>query len=581
MSSQAATGTAQVTGWDVVAAALRAEGIPFVFGLPGDPGHLYDAVYELEQDGGPRAIGVRYETSGAFMAMAYARVSGRLAACFGCPGPGIANLVPGVLEAYSGCTPMLVLGVRAARPINGMGAFQETDHIGMMKPITKWATTVEIAERIPWTIRRAVQIATTGQRGPVYVELPADIGMGVAEPASFRPANRAIRPGPDAAAIETAAALIGASRRPLLITGGGAWLSGAGEAIDALTREFGIAIQTTPAGRGTVAETHPLFCGLVGLYRTTVPRRIYEEADLIVTVGSRMEEFQGGFLPRNPNGLFIQIDIEPFEFGRNWTPDVAIQSDARLAIEALHAALKARGATRKVDYAQEIENAHHDAIAAARHDAEESMAGGEMPMKGKAIVSEINRVFGHNTILCKENGGQDLWAYFWPYYQVLDPGCCVPPAEQTAMGYGVIGAMAAKLAAPDRNVVCTTGDGAFQMSIHELGTAVQNGLGITWVVLNDGAFGWVQWIQRRAHDGRIVATNFDPPIDILATAKAAGCEGMRVSAPGELETALEAALEANSRGVPFVIDVPVDQMHHHAEFDRFHGYDPAPGSATV
>jgi acetolactate synthase-1/2/3 large subunit len=149
------------------------------------------------------------------------------------------------------------------------------------------------------------------------------------------------------------------------------------------------------------------------------------------------------------------------------------------------------------------------------------------------------------------------------------------------MGYGVIGAMAAKLAAPDRNVVCTTGDGAFQMSIHELGTAVQNGLGITWVVLNDGAFGWVQWIQRRAHDGRIVATNFDPPIDILATAKAAGCEGMRVSAPGELETALEAALEANSRGVPFVIDVPVDQMHHHAEFDRFHGYDPAPGSATV
>ncbi len=149
------------------------------------------------------------------------------------------------------------------------------------------------------------------------------------------------------------------------------------------------------------------------------------------------------------------------------------------------------------------------------------------------------------------------------------------------MGYGVIGAMAAKLAAPERNVVCTTGDGAFQMSLHEIGTAVQNRLGITWVVLNDGAFGWVQWIQRRAHDGRIVATNFDPPIDIVASAQAAGCQGVRVTSPSGLGDALAAALEANSRGVPFVIDVPVDQMHHHAEFDRYHGYEPARGSATV
>ncbi len=411
-----------MTGWDSVARALRAEGIPFVFGLPGDPAHLYDSVYELEVDGGPKAVGVRYETSGAFMAMAYARVSGGIAACFGCPGPGIANLVPGILEAFSGCTPMLVIGVRASRQTDGMGAFQETDHIGMLKPITKWATTVEVPERIPWTIRRAVQLATTGKPGPVYVELPSDVGLPESNIPLYVNADRSFRPGPDQSAIAAAADLITQARRPLLITGGGAYLSGAGDAVARFTETFGIALQTTPAGRGTVAETHPMFTGLVGLYRTTVPKEIYESADLIITCGSRMEEFQGGFLYRNPEARVIQIDIDAFEIGRNWVPDVAIQSDARLAIEALHTELRERGFAGSGDYASEIQKKHTEAIDAARQDAEASMATGEMPMKGKAIVSEINRVFGDNTILCKENGGQDLWAYYWPYYQVLDPG---------------------------------------------------------------------------------------------------------------------------------------------------------------
>ena len=203
-----------------------------------------------------------------------------------------------------------------------------------------------------------------------------------------------------------------------------------------------------------------------------------------------------------------------------------------------------------------------------------------MPLKGKSIVHEINRVFGENTVLVKENGGQDLWAYFWPDYQVLDAGCCVAPAEQTAMGYGIVGAMAVKLARPDRQVVCTTGDGAFQMQIHELGTAVQEGLPVTWVVLEDGAFGWVQWIQKRT-EGPIVATQFAPSTDLAATARAAGIEAIRVERAADLRRALEEAKSANASGRPFVVVAPVDQSHHHAEFDRFHGFEPAVDSATA
>jgi acetolactate synthase-1/2/3 large subunit len=569
-----------MTGWEAVVVAMKAEGVPYVFGLPGDPRHLYDALAAAEPDGGPRPVGVRFETSGAFMAMAYARVTNQIAACFGCPGPGIANLVPGILEAYSGCTPMLVLGVRAPRQTEGKGAFQETDHVGMLTPITKWAATVEIAERIPWTMRRAVQIAASGQPGPVYVELPGDIGLGVWDIPAYTRSLPAPRPAADPAAVTAAADLIANAKRPLLITGGGAILSGAGSAAGEFAERYGIPIQTTPAGRGAVAETHPLFCGLTGLYRTTFPRRVYEAADLIVTLGSRMEEFQGGFLPVPEEPKIVQIDIDPFELGRNWEPDLAIQADARLAIEALDAALAARGHGPNEAYVAEVRTGRDEAIAAATADAERALDEDGMPLKGKSIVQAVNRVFGENTILVKENGGQDLWVYFWPYYQVLDPGCCVPPAEQTAMGYGVVGAMAAKLARPDRQVVCTTGDGAFQMQLHELGTAVQEGLPVTWVVLDDSAFGWVQWIQKRT-EGPIVATQFAPGTDLVAAARAAGIEAIRVESPDGLGPALEAAQRANADGRPFVVVVPVDQSHHHAEFDRFHGFEPAPDAAIA
>jgi acetolactate synthase I/II/III large subunit len=567
--------------WDIVVNGLASEGVKYVFGLPGDPRHLYDALAQSDIPNVPKAIGVRYETSGAFMAMAFARATGDLAACFGCPGPGVANLVPGILEAYSGCTPMLVLGVRASRQTDGMGAFQETDHIGMLRPITKWATTIETSEKIAWTIRRAAHIARTGKPGPVYVELPSDVAYAEVDEAKYQPAPIVAPPAPNPEAVRDAADLIEAARKPLIIVGGGAYLSGAGDAISDLASMSGIAIQTTPAGRSTVPETHPLFVGLTGLYRTTVPREIFEEADLIITAGSRMEEFQGGFLPRPANPKIVQIEIDPFEIGRNWLPDVAIESDCRLAIEALGAELARRGHQSRANRTAEIESRRLKAIADAAADALAPVERGDMPLSGKSVVHMINEVFTEKTILVKENGGQDLWAYYWPYYQVREANCCVAPAEQTAMGYGIIGAMAVKLGRPNHYVVSTSGDGAFQMSIHELGTAAQIKTPVTWVVLDDGAFGWVQWIQRRNPGSHIVATDFEPHVDLVAVATACGCSAERLSDSRNLRAALERAKAANDAGKPHVLVVPIDQAHHHVEFDRFHDFEPAPGSATA
>lgn len=554
----------KMNAWQAVVRALEAEEIPFVFGLPGNPRHLYDQLYDSKT---VRPVLVRHETSGAFMAMAYARVSGGVGCCFGCPGPGVANLIPGILEAYSGCTPVLALGVRASTRTEGMGAFQETDHFGMMRPITKWAVTLERADRIGWTIRRAITIATSGKPGPVYVEIPADIALETVEMPEYQPSDRSIRSAADPVKIEEVLDLLESSKRPVLVCGGGAVLSAAFVEVESFADILGIPVLVTPAGRGIIAETHPMFAGSVGLYRTQYPRSVYQEADVLITLGSRMEEFQSGVFQFFPEGArFVQIDIDPFELGRNWRPDVAIHADAGLALNQIIDGAVKRGITADSERVNDLVARRKQAIQEMIDDASVDSS----PVMGKRIVREINNVFGDNTILVLENGGQDLWAYYWPYYQVLNTGCLVPPAEQTAMGLGVSGAIAAKLARPDRQVVCTTGDGAFQMAMHEITTAVQEQTPVTWVVMNDQALGWPQWTQREGLNNRIIATEFKAPFDFVKVAESAGCWATRVEDSRELTAALQAARAANRSGQPAVVDVQVDPHDHHQGFFEFH-----------
>jgi acetolactate synthase I/II/III large subunit len=552
--------------WQQVVASLEAEGVEYVFGLPGNAKHFYDQLYDSQSI---KSILVRHETSGAFMAMAYARVAGRIGVCYGCPGPGVANLVPGILEAFSGCMPVLALSVRASTQTEGMGAFQETDHLGMMRPITKWAVTVERPERIGWTIRRAIHIATTGKPGPVYVEIPADIALQDVEMPEYATADTNVRTGPDPQRIAEFRDLLEPAERPVIVCGGGAILSGAFDEVKALAERAGIPLLATPAGRGIIPEDHELFCGSVGLYRTEFPKKVYQEADLLITFGSRMEEFQSAAFTFFPEGAkFVQVDIDPFELGRNWVPDLAIQSDIALAVRSLLDSLEASPITVNQQRLDQLKEERSRAIAAAEayneHDDPNSH------VKPSLIVSAINDVFGRNTITVLENGASDLWAYYWPHHKVFETGCLVPPAEQTAMGLGVCGAIGAKLAAPDKYVVSTAGDGAFQMGMHELPTAIDESAPVTWVVFNDGALGWPNWTQRGALQGREIATRFGATFDFVAVAQGADCYAERVEKSGDLHSALQRAKDANDKGTPAVIDVMIDPEDHHPGFIEFH-----------
>jgi len=551
------------TVWQAVVEALEAEGTKMIFGLPGNPLHL---VGDLVKHTRIKLVLPRHEHGGVACAYGYARIRNGPAVCFGNPGPGITNMVTGLLEATCGSLPVICLTNGVPMGSDGRGAFQELDSVSLMRPVTKWAVRPTAAEAVPWTMQRAFSLAQNGRPGAVFIDIPSDLGLVEAVLPAYTPSLGRQRSRPEAGAVRRAAELLGRAKRPLILCGSGAVASGAFAAVAALSDKLGCPVVTTPGGRGAFPEDHPLALGQVGLYFSEVGKAYYDDADVLLSVGSRLEDFSTGdwqYFPKN--GRLIQVDVDPEAIGLNFHPDVALVGDARLVIEDLLAAATdgdaeqrkarlARIAKEKARYLKTVES-------------EGARRSGKLRVP--QILHGIMKVFGKDTILVNENGGADLWSYYWPYYRVRDVGDCLPMAEQTAMGMGVIGAIGAKLAAPDKNVVCVAGDGALQMAMMELATAAEQSCGVTWIVLNNQALGWPQYIQ--VLEGQeTVGTNFEVSPDFVKLAEAQGCVGLSVAKPAEIEGALSQALKANRKGRPVLVEFRIAKHDYPAQFTRFH-----------
>jgi acetolactate synthase I/II/III large subunit len=553
------------TPWNAVVQALKAESVDYVFGLPGNPQHL---IPELVSQSDIKFVLVRHEASAVSTAYAYARVTGKVGICFASPGPGTGNLVSGLLEATSGCLPIIALANGTENRTDGMGAFQELDTQSLMRPVTKWAARITDPAKIPWVMQRAFALAVNGKPGAVFIEIPSDIGLTAAEIGPYRPHLGRHRMRPDTDAVQAAVRLLSRSKRPLLLCGSGAVSSGAAEQLRALSEAGGIPVFTTPGGRGIISEAHDLALGQVGLYFTDVGKSYYDTADLIFSVGSRLEDFSTGswqFFP--PDARLIQLDIDPNTIAMNWRPDAALVGDAALALADIldewqphidHAQREAR-----VKEIQTAKTLYFESIA-------QEVDQKRQPIRPPQILAAINKVYGRNTILVNENGATDLWCYFWPYYKVLDVGDCVPLAEQTSMGMGVVGTIGAKLGRPDKNVVCVTGDGALQMAMMELATAAELKCGVTWVVLNNQCLGWPQYHQVLLGQPT-VGTNFEVSPDFVSLAQSQGCMGIRVTDPTQVESSLAEALRANAKGIPVLVDCHIakhDYPKHFVEINE-------------
>ena len=552
----------------MVVEALDAEKVKFVFGLPGDM-QLYDALNEYPD---VKPIQTRNESSGVFMAYAYAKLTGEPGVCYGTLGPGVAQMVAGILETYSAALPMVIPCPSPSQLTDGKGAFQENDQVSMLSGMTKWSHKVTRPEKIPWAMRRAFSIATNGKPGPVFLDFPKDVGNAEISRSSlpeYVPADRSIRTRPDFERVKRVADLLLESERPVIVAGGGAISSKAFSEVVELAELLAIPILTTPCGRGIVSEDHPLAVGLVGLYRTQVGKRLYEEADVLVGLGTRFEEFQSGGWEYFPsNAKYVQVDVDPWEIGKNWIPTVALVGDLKLTLRDIIDVVKEKwkktqnikSRARIIEKTKREYEAEVDSECAPKGDV----------LRVKMIVKGINRIFGANTILVNENGSLDLWSYYYPYYRVLNTLGCVAPAEQTCMGIGVAAAIGAKIAVPTKNVVCTTGDGAFQMQMQEMATAAQYKAGVTWLIFNNFGLGWPKYVWQLLAPGRQVAVDYAVVPEFEKVAQNTKCFGLRVERPNEIDDALRSALESNKEGIPAVLNCIVKPMDYNKFFKEYH-----------
>ena len=542
-------------GWNSLVESLKAEKIKFFWTLPAGAGELFEELYDTPEI---KVISVRKETSAVYMAMAESRLTGQPSVCWGTQSGGTGYMLPGFLEAYVTCTPVIQPSKTIDTTVDGKGGEGEFDMVHNYMAMTKWSVKVPRADRIPWYMNRAFTIATNGKPGPVFVEIPGDLGdEDVADMPKYVPSKRSLRSTGDPELISQAIKMILAAERPVILAGGGVVWSRASHDLIKFAEALGIPILTTASGRGSIPEDHPLSIGLVGWYRTDISKQVYEDTDLMISIGARNEslETMTWKYPLPENCKFLQIDIDPFEIGRTWPPDLAIVGDAKLILNDLYKAgqshiQKDRMKSPRIEALIKTKKDYEARI-------EEECAEISSPIKTQSIVRALNKIFGKNTILVNENGMQDLWSYMCPYYKVLDIGGVIPPGAQTIMGAGVVGTIGAKLTAPDKNVICTTGDGAFQMGMHEAATAVEYDAPVTWIILDNYGLGWTYFSHMQTY-GRKGEGEYKNRVDFTKFAEAINCYGERVDHSSNIESALTNALNANNDGESAILDFIVD-----------------------
>jgi acetolactate synthase-1/2/3 large subunit len=542
-----------MTGARALYETLRACGVTHVFGLDS-PEALYAEMDRAEM----RPITVRDERAGAIMADAYARVSGRPGVCTAIRGPGATNLITGLAEAWASSIPVVAVVNDVNTAAVGRNPIQEVDHLALVRPITKWAVRLDRPERVSELTARAFVLATSGRPGPTLVSCPDDVlAADGATAAGLRPGTRRyphLRTGPDPAAIREAALVLGDAARPAIVAGGGVLSAGAWDELRLVAELLDAPVATTPLGKGAIDEDHPLAAGVMSAYtggelgRGRVANDAVREADVVLLVGTKTGNVAtSNWTIPDPSSRTVHIDVDAAEIGRNYR-SLGVVGDAKLALAALAEALRAAGPRSVSGRRADLARALDDWRARIRPLAESSAR----PIRPERVLAEMARFVDDDTIVCADASYSSLWA--------VDRLTLRRPGRRlvSARGFGGIGwalpaGIGAKLAAPDKRVLCLTGDGAFGYVFQELETAARYGLGVVVVVLNNSTFAYQKHAEQ-LHYGRSFETDL-LDVDYAALARVLRCEGISVSDPAELTPALGAAIAS---GRPTVVNVVVD-----------------------
>ncbi len=547
----------RMTGGRALAEMLRLSGAGPMFGMGGfQLLPFYDALGQL----GMRHFLINDERCGAFAADAYARVTNRPGICDGTLGPGATNLVTGLIEATNGGIPVVAIAGDTNRAHSWKNMTQECRQAEILKPAVKELIRVEQTSRIPELTRRAFAVATSGRPGPVLLDVPEDVCHGAhdfaaedfaIDPTTLAAPARRIRP--DRADIARAAKLIAGAKRPLILVGGGIHLSQGYAALQALAEAQSIPVAHTMSGKGGIACAHALNVGLFGRY-ARIANELIEASDCLLVVGCKLGEIATKRYALPPRHIpIIHLEVLAEEIGRCFPAEVALWGDARAGLEDLGEALAdggKRARAARADYVGEIPGR----MKAWAEEAAPRLHSGERPIHMARLCTELNRALPADSILVADGGFAGHWTGL--LYDTKMPGRhFIPDRGFASIGYGLPGGIGAALAAgPGTPVVAISGDGGFNMMLGELETARRAGLGLTIVVVNNAASGYVKALQHAMMGGRYQSADLSE-MDYAAIARAMGVGGIRVEEPEALGAALQAGMAERDR--PTVIDVVV------------------------
>ncbi len=529
----------KLTGAQILIKMIKAEGIDTVFGYPG--GAVIDIYDAIAKQDGLRHILVRHEQGAVHAADAYARANRSVGVALVTSGPGATNTVTGIANAHSDSIPLVVFTGQVPTGLIGNDAFQEVDIVGITRPCTKHNYLVKNPDRLASTIKEAFHLARSGRPGPVLVDLPKDIVQAQIEFKEPEKINlKSYKPNyrPNHKQLTKVIDLIRKAERPVIFAGGGVILSQASEEITRLARMAQIPVTASLMGLGAFPGSDPLWLGMLGMHGTYRANMSIGNCDLMIAAGVRFDDRVTGNIEKfAPDARIIQIDIDPTSIHKNVLVQCPIVGDCKTTLKELISLMEDKDP-------EEFKNKRPEWLAQIKEWKDTTPLKYDQNseiIKPQFVIEKLYEITKGKAIITTEVGQNQMWAA--QYYHFDQPNHFITSGGLGVMGFGLPAAIGAKAACPDKLVIDIAGDGSIQMNIQELMTAIEAGIDVKIVILNNKFLGMVRQWQELFYDKVYSATVMDHAPDFVKLAQAYGAHGLRCTRPDEVEATLTKGLD--------------------------------------
>jgi len=549
-----------LSGAEMLVRSLRDEGVKYIYGYPGGAVlHIYDALFK---EPSLTHILVRHEQAATHMADGYARATGKAGVVLVTSGPGATNAVTGIATAFMDSIPMVVISGQVPSDMVGTDAFQETDMIGISRPIVKHSFIIKHPSEIPEVVKKAFYLAESGRPGPVVIDVPKDMTNPIekfeysypkkAKLRSYAPATRG-----HSGQIRKAAEMLLAAKRPVIYAGGGVILGGASAQLTEMAKLLNTPVTNTLMGLGCYPGDDRQFVGMLGMHGSYTANLTMHHCDVLLAVGARFDDrVINGAAKFCPNAKIIHIDIDPASISKTIKADIPIVGPVDSVLADMLAALKDIGT-----------KPNQDVVASWWKQIDEWRGNGKLfpydsgdgsVIKPQAVIETLCDVTAGNAFVTSDVGQHQMFAA--QYYRFNKPNRWINSGGLGTMGFGLPAAMGIKLNFPDDDVACVTGEGSIQMNIQELSTCLQYDLPVKIVNLNNGALGMVRQWQDMVYNSRYSHSYMESLPDFVKLVEAYGHVGIRITDLKDLKPKMEEAFAMKNRLV--FLDIQVDTSEH-------------------